>query len=120
MWSARPSSTTIRTAAAVDVRVDAVELQAAEVLVRGERDHLQRLGDPLDQRPGGDHLADVDAAALLAAEPAERDVGDAGHRGEHHRAATPVRTERQRGGECESHAFQGGTAFWQSVGRVIA
>ena len=62
MWSARFSSTTIRTAARDRRRVDAVQLQAARPLALGERDHAQRLRVALDQRPRGDHLADVQAA----------------------------------------------------------
>src|SRR3712207_7266735 len=45
-------------------------------------DHLQRLLVALDQRPRGDHLADVEPGAEVAAQRAEGRVGDAGHRRE--------------------------------------
>src|SRR3712207_7153187 len=51
-------------------------------------DHPQRLLVPLHQRAGGDHLADVEPRAELAAQRPERRVGDAGHRREQDRKST--------------------------------
>ena len=64
-------------------RVGAVELDRADVLGLVEGQHPQRGLVALDDAARGDHLADVEAGALLAAEPAVRRVGDAGHRREH-------------------------------------
>ena len=78
-------------------RVDAVELDGERVLLVGGRaDHPQRLRVALDQRAGGDHLADVEAGAELAAQRPERRVGDAGHRREHHGGVDGERPEPQR------------------------
>ena len=67
-----------------------VQLQAARVLVVGERGHVHGLFVALHQGARRDHLADVEAgdgahalAFLLAAERAERHVGHARHGGEH-------------------------------------
>ena len=65
-------------------RVDAVQLDAPDVLVRAEPGLLERVGVVLDQRARADHLADVEPRAVAAAQRAEGDVGDAGHRREHH------------------------------------
>jgi hypothetical protein len=77
------------------VRVHAVQLEAARGLAGTELNHPHRLGITLDQRAGGDHLADEQAAAEVAAEPPERRVGDARHRGEHNRRPHGVRPDRQ-------------------------
>jgi hypothetical protein len=53
------------------------------VLVRRELDHAERQRVLLDQPPRGDHLAHVEAGALLAAQAPEPGVGDAGHRSQH-------------------------------------
>jgi hypothetical protein len=77
-------------------RVDAVQLHAARGLVGVVPDQPHRLRRALDQRPGGDHLADVHARAELPAQPAERLVGDPGHRRQHHRGVDDVRPDPQR------------------------
>ena len=79
-------------------RVDPVELQRARVLVRVERDHPERQRVALDEPARRDHLADVEARALLAAQPAEPGVGDARHRRQHDRGVAAVRTDLQRPG----------------------
>jgi hypothetical protein len=66
-------------------RVDAVELNAARTLVGREPDQPHRLRIAFDQRPRGDHLADVQARTMLATQSSERDVGDACHRRQHDR-----------------------------------
>ena len=63
-------------------RVGAVELDRPNVLELVEDQHRQRGGVALDDAAGRDHLADVEAGALLAAEPAVRRVGDPRHRRE--------------------------------------
>ena len=84
MWSARSSSTTMRDGSADDRRVDAVQLQRARATRPGSnRIMLYGLRVSGDQRPRGDHLADVEPGAELAAQPPERRVGDARHRREH-------------------------------------
>ena len=65
------------------LRVDAVELDRARRLGLVVRDEAHRLGRALDEGARRDHLADVEARAELAAEPAERRVRDAGHGREH-------------------------------------
>ena len=72
MWSARSSSTTIRTACPHHDRIDAVQLHRPGLLVGAEPDHLPGLRIPPDQRPGGDHLADVEPGAELPAQRPER------------------------------------------------
>ena len=91
-------------------RVHAVELHRARVLVGVVRDQAHRLGRALDQRPGGDHLArrtgsvapdappaSSPARAVLAAQPPEGAVGDAGHRRQHHGRLDDVAADVQRG-----------------------
>jgi hypothetical protein len=73
--------------------VDAVELEAAGALAGPEGDHPHGLRVPLDQCPGRDHLADVQAGTLLPAELAERHVGDPSHRCKHHRRVHCIRSE---------------------------
>ena len=65
--------------------VDPAELDAAHRLVLPEGGHGQGLGVALDQGSGGDHLAHIQAGAVGPAQPPEGDVGDPGHRGQHHR-----------------------------------
>ncbi len=93
-------------------RVHAVQLDGADLLVVVVRDDPQRLGGAFHQRPGGDHFGDVEAAAVLAAQPAEGGIGDARHRGQHHRGvhgnvAQFQRRQLQPGGAggniCNSH-----------------
>ena len=50
----------------------------------------------LDQAAGGDHLAHVQPGAVAAAQRAERGVGDARHRRQHHRRRHLERTDPQR------------------------
>ena len=76
--------------------VDAVELKRPRVLVGVEGDHLERQRVALDEPAGGDHLADVEAFALLAAQPSEAGVGDARHRRQHDRRGGRVRPDGER------------------------
>ena len=73
------------------VLVDRVELEAARLLARVEAREAQRLRVALDERARGDHLGDVQAGAEAAAQRAERRIGDARHRRQHH-----GRLERER------------------------
>ena len=66
-------------------RVGAVELDRARGLQLVEDQHVLGVLVALHQTAAGDHLADVEAGALLGAEPAVRRVRDAGHRREDHR-----------------------------------
>ena len=68
------------------LRVDAVELDRPRRLGLVVRDEPHRLGRALDERARGDHLADVEPGAELAAQPAERRVRDARHRARARRA----------------------------------
>jgi hypothetical protein len=77
------------------VRVHAVQLKAARRLAGAELDHAHGLGVTLDERTGGDHLADEQTAAEVTAESPERRVGDARHRGEHNRRPHGVRPDPQ-------------------------
>jgi hypothetical protein len=76
-----------------DLRIDAVQLDRANLLPRVELQHRQRLGVTLHQAAGGDHLADEQASnwstklELFPAELPVRGVGDARHRCEHHQRA---------------------------------
>lgn len=65
------------------VGVDSVQLDRAGGLPWVELQHVPGLLVSDDQAPGGDHLADVQAGALLAAELAIGGVGHARHRREH-------------------------------------
>ena len=73
-------------------RVGAVELHRAHRLLLVEDQHLAGRRVTLDQAAAGDHLADVEAGALLAAQPPVGGVGDAGHRGEHDGGRRPRAT----------------------------
>ena len=92
------------------------------VLVRIVLDQLHRGGCALDQGTRRDHLADIERRraadslgtgltgltktrdsgltqtriAILPAQPSEGPVGDAGHRGEHHRGAEGVAADLER------------------------
>ncbi|MBG9885415.1 hypothetical protein ABE10_02205, partial [Bacillus toyonensis] len=85
--------------------VHTVELDGTRRLALMMLDESHRDGVALDERAGGDHLADVEPRAVLAAQAPERGVGDPRHRGEHHRRIEPDRTDAQRtyGGGGESH-----------------
>ncbi|MPM15579.1 hypothetical protein SDC9_61950 [bioreactor metagenome] len=91
-------------------RVDAVELHRPDLLGGRERQHLQRLAVALDQAAGGDHLADVQAGALLGAQLPEGGIGHPGHRCEHDRGVDDhrVRPGRSRKGQRGGHAERGG------------
>ena len=90
-------------------RVGAVELHRADRLLLVEDQHLPGGGVTLDEAAAGDHLADVEARALLAAQPAVRRVGDAGHRCEHH-----------RGRDLQRPQSQGRRGRWWCVLRSVA
>ena len=64
-------------------RIHAVQLDRPRRLGLVVRDEPHGRGVALDERARGDHLADVQPRAVLAAEPPERGVGDARHRREH-------------------------------------
>ncbi|GMA25558.1 hypothetical protein GCM10025864_33170 [Luteimicrobium album] len=74
-------------------RVDAVHLGGARRLALVERDDPQGGGVPLDERPARDHLRDVQARAVLAAQRPERLVRHAGHGCEHDRRVDRVRPD---------------------------
>ena len=80
-----------------DPGVDPAQLHAADRLVGGEGGHGHRLGVALDQRSGGDHLADREPGPMGAADPAVGHVGDPGHRGQHHRWVHGQRPELEDG-----------------------
>ena len=63
-------------------RIDSVELDRPRGLGFVVRDEAHGRGVALHQCTGGDHLADVQPGAVLAAEPPERRVRDARHRRE--------------------------------------
>jgi hypothetical protein len=74
----------------------AVELGAAGPLVGVEAEHAGGAVVPFDQRPGGQHLADVEPARPEpAAQPPERPGGDPGHRRQHDRRVEPQRPDPQ-------------------------
>src|SRR5207342_2065004 len=64
------------------VGIDPVELQAARRLLRAEAREEERLAIALDERAGGDHLADVEPGPEAATQGAEGRVRDPGHGGE--------------------------------------
>ena len=106
MWSARSSRDEQPGGGPRSGRVGAVELDRARVLLGVVLDEPHRLGVALDEGPRRDHLADVErrvaAPALrreLAAQPAERPVGDPRHRREDDRRPDGVPADPQRGGE---------------------
>ena len=86
--------------------VDTAQLHAADRLVGPEGGHAQGLGVALDQRPGRDHLAHVEAGAEGPAQPAEGRVGDPGHRGQHHRWVDGHRPQLER--RKRQHRWAGG------------
>ena len=90
-------------------RVGAVELDRADRLQLVEDEHVLGVLVALDQPAAGDHLADVEAGALLGAQPAVGGVGDAGHRREHHGGVDVQRPEGQRGGQggVDMHPLSG-------------
>ena len=77
-------------------RVDAVELQAADLLLRVEAREQQRLAVALDERARRDHLAHVEPGAVAPAERPERRVRDARHRRQHDRRPDLERSDPQR------------------------
>jgi hypothetical protein len=89
-------------------RVDAVELDAARVLVAVVLEQPHGLRGALDDGPRGDHLVDVEARGparttgrvargpVTAAQPPEGEVGDARHRREHHGRLDDVPPDVQR------------------------
>ena len=78
-------------------RVGAVELHRAHGLELVEDEHVEGVLVPLDHAAAGDHLADVEAGALLGAQPAVRRVGDPRHRREHHGRRHLQRAEGETG-----------------------
>jgi hypothetical protein len=78
------------------VGIDAVELQAARLLLGGEAGQQQGLAIAHDQSAGGDHLAHVEPGAVAAAQRTEGRVRDAGHRREHHRGPDAQRADGSR------------------------
>jgi hypothetical protein len=66
-------------------RVDAVQLHGPDLLGRVEVQHGQAGAVPLDDAARRHHLADVQARALLAAQPPEGGVRHARHRRQHDR-----------------------------------
>src|SRR5690606_31159981 len=90
------------------LRVDAVQLDRAWRLGFMVADEAHGGGVALHEGARGDHLADVEAGAVLAAESPERGVGDARHRRQHHRRPQLDRADAQRlhgqvGGEGDGH-----------------
>ena len=86
MWSTRPGVAHAGDRPAHHLRVRAVDLQAARVLVGIERDHPLGLGVAVHEGGRHHHLVDVDEPRTEApAEGAERRVGHARHRRQHHR-----------------------------------
>ena len=66
------------------VRLGSVQLDAPRRLLGGEVGQAGRLEVAVDQAPGRDHLADVQASTELSAHGAKRGVGDPGHRRQNH------------------------------------
>ena len=66
-------------------RIDAVKLEAARALGGAEVGQLEGLLAALNQRPGGDHFADVEPSPEAAAQRAKWIVRDPCHRREDHR-----------------------------------
>ena len=79
------------------LRVDPVELDAAGRLRLVVTDEAHALGRPLDERAARDHLGDVEAGAVLAAQAPESRVRDARHRREHDRNVEFERPDLQGG-----------------------
>ncbi|SKY76451.1 Uncharacterised protein [Mycobacteroides abscessus subsp. abscessus] len=85
-------------------RIHRVELHRPRILVRAERGHVHGDRMPLDERAGGDHLADVQTRHRagagqfeFATQRAERHVGDARHGCEHHGTGELDRADSQAG-----------------------
>ena len=83
-------------------RVDAVQLDRSDRLVGVEDQHAQRGLVLLHEPSTGDHLADVEACSLLAAQRPVRRVRHARHRGEHDRRIHQMRTQLERRGHRTS------------------
>ena len=86
-------------------RVDSVQLDRSRRLGLVMRDQAHRRGVALHERTRGDHLADVQAGAVLAAQAPERRVRDSRHRGEHDRRVEldGPDAQRARGREGGGH-----------------
>jgi hypothetical protein len=86
-------------------RIDAVELDRAGRLGLVMADEAHRRVVALDEGARGDHLADVEAGAVLTAEPPERRVRDACHGCEDDRHVEFDRADAQGagGGRGDSH-----------------
>ena len=65
-------------------RVHTINLNGANLLVRVMLNNAHGLGSTLHEGARSHHLGHVQAAAVFAAEAAERLIGHAGHRGEDH------------------------------------
>jgi hypothetical protein len=66
-----------------DRRIDAVQLDGPYPLPWVELQHRERLAVPLDDPTRSDHLADVQARTLLAAQLTKRRIRDARHGSQH-------------------------------------
>ena len=73
-----------------------VDLHGPRLLVRIHRDHAEGQRVVLHEPARGDHLADVEARALLTTQAPEARVRDAGHRRQHHGGVGRVRADAQR------------------------
>ena len=81
-----------------DAGVHPVQLQRADPLPRREAAQPQRLGIARHQRTGRDHLGHIQSVrAVFLAQHAERPVGHARHRREHHRGLDMHRPQIDRG-----------------------
>jgi len=96
------------------LRITAVQLQRAKVLVRAEREHRLRLAAAVHETGGHDHLVHVDEVGPeLAAQRTKRLVRHAGHRGEDHGRRGLMIAEAQRN-HSGSPSFRLGMASMSS------
>ena len=83
------------------LRVDAVELDGPERLALVVLDEPHGLRRAFDERTGGDHLADVEAGTVFAAQATKRRVCDARHRRKYHGHV------KHEGANAQSRVIQG-------------
>ena len=102
MWATSCSSHRIFAARAMYAGSTPYSCTDRVVSPRVEDQHREGRLVALDQAAAGDHLADIEAGALLAAERAERRVGDARHRRQHDRRVDVERAEPKRARRCRS------------------